>query len=153
MLNGRCGCGAVTYRMTSAPMYVHCCHCTDCQRQTGSAFVLNAIIEHDRVEIDGPTVQVTLPTPSGHGQVLTRCADCGVAVCSAYMVRQGKMLFVRVGTLDDPSQCPPTVQIFTATKLPWVVLTPDIPIFEAFYDPAEVLPPEALARRDALFAE
>ena len=48
---GFCSCGAVNYRLTSAPMFVHCCHCKDCQRQTGSAFVLNALIEADRVHI------------------------------------------------------------------------------------------------------
>ena len=49
-LEGGCACGAVRYRLTSAPMFVHCCHCRDCQRQTGSAFVLNALIEADRVD-------------------------------------------------------------------------------------------------------
>lgn len=153
MLEGRCGCGAVTYRMTSAPMFVHNCHCSDCQRQTGSAYVLNAMIEHDRVEVEGPTWEVTLPTPSGHGQVITRCRDCGTAIFSAYMIRQGKLKFVRVGTLGDPSQCPPDVQIYTSTKQPWVVLNPDIPAFEEFYDPADVWPPEAMARRTALFSD
>src|SRR5216117_2499908 len=44
-LKGRCACGKVRYRLLAEPMRVHCCHCTDCQRHTGSAFVLNAIIE------------------------------------------------------------------------------------------------------------
>lgn len=85
MLEGRCGCGVVTYRLKTKPMFVHCCHCSDCQRQTGSAFVLNAIIESDRIEFDGPINEVMLPTPSGKGQVITRCAECGVdhdVVCS-----------------------------------------------------------------------
>ena len=116
MLKGRCGCGEVTYQMSSGPMFVHCCHCQECQKQTGSAYVLNAIIEADRVEIDGPVIENTLPTPSGKGQVITRCANCGTAVFSNYLVRMGKLRYIRVGTLDDPSQCPPDVQIFTSSK-------------------------------------
>ena len=122
MLTGKCGCGATTYKMTSKPICVHCCHCSECQHQTGSAFVLNAIIETDRVEIDGEVVEHTLPTPSGKGQVITRCATCGVAVFSSYMSRLGKLRYIRVGTMDNPAECPPDVQIFTSSKQPWVTL-------------------------------
>ena len=48
---GGCFCKAVRYRLTTAPMIVHCCHCRNCQNQTGSAFVINAFIEADRVEL------------------------------------------------------------------------------------------------------
>ncbi len=150
MLKGRCGCGAVTYRMTSRPMLVHCCHCSDCQRQTGSAYVLNALIEADRVQIEGPVSEHVLATPSGNGQVISRCQECGVAVFSCYMIRGGKIRFVRVGTLENPEECPPDVQIFTSSKQPWVPLSPDIPAYREFYDFAEVWPPEALARRSAV---
>ncbi len=66
--DGGCACGQVRYRMTSEPMFVHCCHCRDCQRQTGSAFVLNALIEADRVtRLEGapePVPVGTLDDPS-----------------------------------------------------------------------------------------
>ncbi|WP_446686727.1 GFA family protein [Pseudohalocynthiibacter aestuariivivens] len=153
MLKGQCGCGAVTYSMSSKPICVHCCHCSECQKQTGSAFVLNAIIEADRVEFDGPIVENTLPTPSGKGQVITRCATCGVAVFSSYMARLGKLRYIRVGTLDNPSDCPPDVQIFTSSKQDWVQLNTEIPVFEDFYDFAEVWPEDALARWNTLFGE
>jgi hypothetical protein len=151
MLEGRCGCGAVTYQMHTKPMFVHCCHCKDCQRQTGSAFVLNAIIEADRVTFEGPVNETTLPTPSGKGQIITRCAECGVAVFSAYLVRQGKLRYVRVGTLDDPDSCPPDVHIFTSSKLDWMPLPADVPVFENFYEIPKVWPESSLARWRELF--
>jgi len=151
MLKGRCACGQVTYQMSSKPIIVHCCHCSECQKQTGSAYVLNAIIETDRVEFDGPVVEHTLPTPSGKGQVITRCANCGAAVFSSYLVRLGKLRYIRVGTLDDPSECPPDVQIFTSGKQPWVPLNSDIPIFENFYKPEDVWPEASLSRWHGLF--
>jgi hypothetical protein len=153
MLTGTCGCGEVSYRMLTEPMFVHCCHCKECQRQTGSAYVLNAIIEADRVEFDGPVIECTLATPSGKGQIITRCAKCGTAVFSSYMVRLGKLRYVRVGTLDDPALCPPDVQIFTSSKQPWVPLNPDIPSFEDFYNFADVWPEDSLARWRVLFGD
>ena len=134
MLEGRCKCGSTTYVMKDKPLITHCCHCSECQTLTGSAFVLNAIIESDRVEVSGETTDVTLPTPSGHGQVVTSCAQCGTTIYSAYMSRKGKLLYVRVGTLDNPAACPPDVHIFTSTKLPWVTLSDEVPGYENFYD-------------------
>ena len=152
MLKGKCGCGAVTYQMTTPPMFVHCCHCSECQRQTGAAYVLNAIIEADRVKFAGPITEHELPTPSGKGQIITRCRDCGVAVFSSYMIRLGKLRYVRVGTLDDPDQCPPDVQIFTNSKQAWVPLSKDIPIFEEFYKFDDVWPQASIDRLSAALA-
>jgi hypothetical protein len=146
MLTGRCGCGAVTYQMKTAPMFVHCCHCSECQRQTGAAYVLNAIIEADRVEVQGPITEHELSTPSEKGQIITRCSACGVAVFSSYMIRLGKLKYVRVGTLDDPDQCAPNVQIFTNSKQAWVPLSESIPIFDSFYKFDDVWPQTALER-------
>lgn len=151
MLTGRCGCGAVTYRMASKPMLVHCCCCSECQTQTGSAFAINAIIEADRVTCEGPVTEHHLPTPSGKGQITTRCATCGVAVFSNYLVREGKLRYIRVGTLDDPSECPPDVQIFTSSLPNWAMLDPSVPSYEKFYDFKDVWPEPAWARWQALF--
>ncbi len=153
MLKGRCACGTVSYTLSAKPMAVHCCHCTDCQRLSGAAYAINAIIETDHVTIDGPTSETTLPTPSGNGQVITSCAHCGTALCSNYLVRQGKLRHFRVGTLTTPEACPPTVQIFTSAKQPWVPLNTDIPAFENFYNVKETWPPEAYARWTALFGD
>ena len=153
MLKGKCGCGAVTYQMKSKPMFVNCCHCSECQTQTGSAFVLNAIIEADRVEYDGPVDEFTLPTPSGNGQVITRCSKCGVAVFSSYLIRLGKLRHIRVGTLDDPNACPPDAHIFTSSKLSWLSLGPDAPVFKDSYNFKEVWSESSLARWRELFGD
>src|SRR5271157_5384811 len=102
-LEGRCACGAVRYRLTSAPMFVHCCHCLDCQRQTGSAFVLNAIIETDRIEVlSGDPRPVRVPTDSGRPHDIYRCPQCQTAMWSDYGGRP-TLRFVRIGTLDRPA--------------------------------------------------
>ena len=113
---------------------------------------MNAIIETDRVEFEGPITEHELPTPSGKGQIITRCRDCGVAVFSSYMVRLGKLRYVRVGTLNDPDQCPPDVQIFTGSKQAWVPVSENILSFDDFYTFDEVWPKEALDRLNAALA-
>lgn len=152
-LAGGCSCAKVRYRMVSAPMFVHCCHCKDCQRQTGSAFVLNALIEANRVELEGAEPQgVTMPTDSGLPHVIFRCPECRIAVWSTYGGRT-KIRFVRVGTLDDASVLSPDVHIYTRSKLPWVTLPPDVPAFAEYYSSKELWPAESLARRAAAMAQ
>jgi len=151
--SGSCACGELTYYLATDPMFVHCCHCWECQKQTGSAYVLNALIETDQVTLEGQGTEHALETPSGKGQIITRCAVCGTAVLSKYMVRQGKLTYVRVGTMDDPAACPPDVQIFTSSKQPWVPLSVDIKSFEEFYVFKDVWPENAFERLRALFAE
>ena len=152
MHKGACGCGAVTYHINSDPMFVHCCHCHKCQQQSGSAFVLNAIIESDRVETNGPTREDIVPSPSGEGQAITRCEACGVALFSNYLVRGRALSFVRVGTLDDPSACPPDVHIHTDSKVDWLSLDDRVPVFSAFYDFHDLWPKAAIDRRKAALA-
>jgi hypothetical protein len=151
-LTGGCSCGAVRYRLSSGPMFVNCCHCKDCQRQTGSAFVLNAVIEADRVELlSGSPEPVTMPTESGRAHDIYRCAACKIAVWSTYG-GVTKIRFVRVGTLDEPSALPPGVHIYTRSKLPWMKLPEGVPAYEAYYDAKTLWPAESLARRSAVFA-
>ncbi len=147
-LEGRCACGEVRYRLAGRPMFVHCCHCLDCQRQTGSAFVLNAIYELDRIElISGEPEPVPVPTDSGRPHDIHRCRTCRTALWSNYGARPVR--FVRVGTLEDPAALPPDVHIFTRSKLPWVALPPEVPAFEVYYEMDKLWPPESLARRKA----
>ncbi|MBW8724010.1 MAG: GFA family protein [Inquilinus limosus] len=147
LLEGRCACGSVQYRLLSPPMFVNCCHCRDCQRQAGSAFVLNALIEADRVELlSGTPEPVAVPTESGLPHVIHRCPTCRTALWSTYNGRTA-VRFVRVGTLDDPAALPPDAHIFTRSKLPWVVLPEDVPAFEIYYDPQAVWPTASLDRR------
>lgn len=150
-LEGGCACGAVRYRLRSAPMVVHCCHCRDCQRQTGSAFVLNALIEADRVELlSGDPLPFRMPTDSGLPHDILRCPACGTAIWSVYGGKAA-LRFVRVGTLDNPSALPLDIHIYTRSKLPWVTLPTDKPAFEAYYDSRKVWPTASLERRRAIF--
>src|SRR5579864_169273 len=146
-LEGGCSCGQVRYRLTSAPMFVHCCHCTECQRQSGSAFAINALIESDRLEVTrGDTVEVNLPTGSGQPHLAHRCGACGITLWSHYGGRRA-VSFVRAGTLDHAAAIRPDVHIFTRSKLPWVQLPDDAPAFEVYYDTEALWPAEALERR------
>jgi hypothetical protein len=150
-LEGGCTCRAIRYRMTSAPLFVHCCHCRWCQRETGSAFALNAMIESDRVEVlQGAPQVVDTPSNSGKGQRIVRCPTCRVAVWSHYAGAGDKVRFVRVGTLDDPDRLPPDIHIFTASKQPWVVLPPGTPAEPEYYDRKVRWPAESLRRREKL---
>lgn len=150
-VEGGCTCGAVRYRMTSKPMFVHCCHCRSCQRETGTAFALNAMIEADRVTLlQGEPETVDTPTKSGMGQKIVRCPTCRVAVWSHYGGAGDAISFVRVGTLDEPDRVTPDIHIFTRSKQPWITLPPDVPAVEKFYDRNVVWPAESLARRQAL---
>jgi hypothetical protein len=149
-LEGGCACGDLRYRLASAPMFVHCCHCLNCQRQTGSAFVLNILIESSRVElVSGTPTALEVPRENGLHRIF-RCPKCQIAVWSEYGGRS-EVLFVRAGTLDDPAAVSPDVHIYTRSKLPWVALPDSVPAFEEYYDAKTLWPAESLARRKALF--
>ena len=152
-LDGRCTCGAVRYRMHTRPLFVHCCHCRWCQRETGTAFALNAMIESDRVTLlQGEPEIVLTPSNSGKGQKIARCPVCRIALWSNYAGAGDAVRFVRVGTLDDPDRLPPDIHIFTASKQPWVVLPPGTPAMPEYYDAREHWPQESLERRRILRA-
>ena len=149
-MEGGCTCGAVRYRMTSKPMFVHCCHCRWCQREAGASFALNAMIEAERVVLlRGRPEAVETPSESGKGQKITRCPDCHIALWSNYAGAGDALHFIRVGTLDEPDRLTPDVHIYTSSKQPWVVLPPGTPAFEEYYDRNELWPEESLARRRA----
>lgn len=153
-LEGGCDCRAVRYRLTRAPLVVHCCHCRWCQRESGASFALNAMVESDRVLSLGQAPElVHTPSESGQGQQVARCPHCRVAVWSHYAGSGPLTRFVRVGTLDTPDALPPDVHIFTASKQPWVVLQGPAPVFAAYYEREDVWTPEALARRQALLPQ
>jgi len=150
---GGCDCRHVRYRMTSRPMFVHCCHCRWCQRETGASFALNAMIESERVMLlSGEVEIVDTPSNSGKGQKIARCPKCRIAVWSNYGGAGDAVRFVRVGTLDEPDRLPPDIHIFTASKQPWVVLPPGMPAVAEYYKAADHWPKESLERRAALQA-
>jgi len=140
---GGCTCGALRYALATAPMVVHCCHCTDCQTETGSAFAVNAVIESDRVAVlKGEPAYVMTPSASGKGQEIARCPECRVALWSHYAGSGRATSFIRVGTLDDPGAMPPDVHIFARSKLPWVALPEGAKAFDAFYASSAAVWPE-----------
>jgi len=150
MFEGGCVCGEIRYQMVSRPMFVHCCHCSSCQRESGSAFVINALIEADRVKIlQGSPEIIDTPTASGKDQKIARCPECHIAVWSNYSKGGKNINFIRVGTLDDPNQIPPDIHIFTSTKLSWVTLPSATPAAAEFYSAREIWPQESLSRARA----
>ena len=150
---GGCDCRHVRYRLGSRPLFVQCCHCGWCQRESGAAFALNAMIEADCVTLlAGDVTVIDTPSASGRGQRIARCPRCLVAVWSNYSGAGPRVHFVRVGTLDDPDRLPPDIHIFTASKQPWVVLPAGTPAVPEYYDREAHWPAESLARRAALLA-
>ena len=134
MIEGHCACGEVRYRLHGRPFAVHCCHCRSCQCETGSAFVINGLIETPRLEVlQGSPVTIDTPSDSGKGQKIVRCPKCQVALWSHYGGMGERAAFVRVGTLEDPDACPPQVHIFTRSRQPWFALPDSGIAFEIFY--------------------
>lgn len=147
---GGCTCGAVRYRLHAKPMFVHCCHCTWCQRDSGTAFALNALVETSAVELlSGELEAIDTPTESGRGQVFMRCPTCKTTVWSHYGGAGPAVAFVRVGALDDPKQFPPDIHIFTRSKQPWVGLPADALAMDGFYKYGDHWPAESMARLKA----
>lgn len=150
---GGCTCGAIRYRMESKPLFVHCCHCHWCQRETGTSYALNAIIEADRLTIlQGEPMMVLTPSSSGKGQKIWRCPACRVALWSNYSGAGDSLNFVRVGTLDEACRLSPDIHIFTASKQPWVVVPEGQPAVEEYYDREKYWPKDSLARLKHILA-
>ena len=148
---GGCACGAVRYRLTTDPLFTHCCHCLNCQRQTGSAFVINLLIEAARMELlAGVPQPVEVLRDDGSKQRIFRCPTCQVAVFSEYG-RPG-VRFVRGGTLDQPDEIAPDVHIFTRSKVSWITLPDAVPAFDEFYDTKTLWPASSLERLEAIMA-
>lgn len=141
--------------METQPLIVQCCHCRWCQRETGAAFGLNAVIESDHVtHLEAEPDYISMLSASGTGQLIARCPICRIAVWSNYggsMPSYGPYLrYIRFGTLDQPDYCPPNVHIFTACKQQWVVLPEGIPTFEELYEKNDVWSKESLERSEVL---
>lgn len=146
-LEGRCSCGEVRYGMVGPPLIVHACHCSECQRLTGSAFALNALIESERVKLmSGELEPVPVTGASGRDQTVFRCRRCRVALWSHYPGAGSRICFVRVGTLEDPARLPPDIHIYTSSKLPWLALPESAPAVAEYYDMKTTWPPDSLER-------
>jgi hypothetical protein len=153
-LEGGCDCGRIRYRMETAPLIVHCCHCRWCQRETGTAFALNALIEAQRlIHLKAEPELIDTPSQSGRGQKIARCPDCRLALWSNYGGAGPFIRFVRVGTLDTPGALQPHIHIYTTSKQPWVTLPPGVPAVPEFYEIERYWSPESLARREVFLPQ
>ena len=153
-VEGGCDCRTIRYRLTRKPLFVHCCHCRWCQRESGSSYALNALIETSCVSLlQGAPVAVITPSNSGKGQVILRCPTCHIALWSHYAGAGTHLSFVRVGTLDEPDRLAPDIHIFTRSKQPWVILPPEVPAVAEYYDRNVFWPAESLERRRVLLAQ
>ena len=147
-VTGGCACGSIRYQLLDKPMFVHCCHCDDCQRLTGSAFVLNAIIETQAIKLlRGKPVAVPVPRENGPHDIY-RCPRCQTALWSDYG-RRPNLRFVRVGTLDKPGALKPDVHIYTRWKAKWLKLPKRTPSFRDYYNSSKLWPKASLKRRNA----
>jgi hypothetical protein len=162
-MEGGCSCGGVRYRLLDTPLFVNCCHCLDCQKQTGGAFAINALIETANVRLlNGKPKPISMPTDSGRPHHILRCPKCQVALWSHYGGRTA-VAFMRVSTLDKPHRVTPDVHIFTRRKVPWVDLTGPLPpgtatkkpatVHKVYYDMKKLWPAKSLARREATLAQ
>lgn len=148
---GGCDCRYLRYRLETRPLFVHCCHCRWCQRESGAAFALNTMIEAEHVSLlSGQPELVDTPSASGKGQKIARCPRCRLAVWSHYASAGPLLSFIRVGTLDEPDRLPPDIHIFTASKQTWVLLPPGTPAVPEYYERKHYWPAESLVRRQAL---
>lgn len=144
--DGGCLCGAVRYRLRGTPIWTNACHCGDCRRLGGGPFTVNIITEADNVELLAGTIRTDhVPTPSGRGQTIHRCAACGARLWSNYGTPD-VIRFIAAGTLDDPGAVQPDIHIFTAYAVPWARLPEGARALPEFYDARETWPPESLAR-------
>lgn len=149
-LNGRCACGEVRYEITGEPLFTHACHCVDCQRTTGSAFVIHTVLCEEDLVINGATRTGIGPSGSGAGCEMHGCESCGVIIWLRYLYHQVPVIVVRTGTLEDPNALPPRAHIFTSQKQPWFVLPDDVPTFVEAADRDALWPASSIARYNAL---
>ena len=150
-LDGQCTCGKVKFQLLNKPLIVHCCHCTWCQRETGTSFALNAFIETENVKLlQGKTETVNIPTNSGGGQKIVRCDSCKIALWSHYSGAGDVISLVRIGTLDNPNALKPDINIFTSTKQEWIQLSDNIPSVKEYYQKKDYWPAESIERFNKL---
>jgi hypothetical protein len=131
-------------------MFVHCCHCTRCQRETGGPFAHHAMVEFTAMSLTlGEPEFVKVPTDSGNTHWVARCPACRTAMWNEHGSRQAITRYVRVGTLDEPARFPPQAHIYVRSKQPWLKLPPEVATFQGGYNAARIWPALSLERYEA----
>ena len=140
MTRGACRCGACTYTIAVDPLEaVYCCHCTDCQRWSGSAFSEQAVVPEAAIAAEGPVIEFIVTTASGAESRQRACGTCHARLWNTNSRRPG-VAVVRAGTLDHNRTLAPRAHIWVKSKQPWVALPEGVPAFEGN------APPEQFAR-------
>ncbi len=146
---GHCGCGSVRFEVAQQPFAIHACHCSYCQRETGAAFAHNALVEPQALKlVAGEVEMVAIPAQSGNPQRIIRCKKCRTPVWGHYASFGDHACFIRVGAMERPSDFPPDVHIFTASKPDWLTLEGHVPIFQGLYSAKDI--PELFGEARAL---
>lgn len=119
-IKGSCLCGQVSYSTTqSEPTMMAVCHCTDCQKQTGTAFSVNVLVPTNTVTFEGSSLsQYVMDGKSGTSVIRNFCNNCGSPL-STELNAFGELSAIKAGTLDDSSWVKPGVQIWCDTAQPW----------------------------------
>ena len=151
-MEGGCTCRAVRYRLTGKPLFVHCCHCRWCQRETGSAFALNAMIEADRVVVLQRRARdrARRRRNSGKGQKIARCPTCRIAVWSNYAGAGDAVRFVRVGHARRARSAAARHPHLHDVEAAVGRAAEGAPAVAEYYECKEYWPAESLARWSAL---
>jgi hypothetical protein len=149
-LKGRCACGRVTYQINDEPLFTQACHCLDCQRTTGSAFVVHMVVAEQDFSIDGELNSSVIPTGSGKGCEIYACSHCSTFIWCRYLYHKVPVIAVRSGTLLDPNAVRPQAHLFTASKQTWMTLSDEVPVFDGMSDRGAVWPMESVQKYDSL---
>ena len=137
-LKGGCQCGKLRYELSAPPLMLYACHCTNCQKQTGSAFVLStAIVENAFSFTEGAPARVEWTADSGASRYGLYCGDCGGRICNGQEPSIG-VLSLRAGTLDDTSWIRPAAHIWVKSAQPWIKFEADDLLYDG--QPADYAP-------------
>jgi hypothetical protein len=123
--SGGCQCGKLRYRVSQPPLMIYCCHCTNCQKISGSAFAISATIVETSFEFTaGEAKKTEWRSDAGNQRYGYICGDCGIRIAHGQTPSSG-MLSLRAGTFDDASWIEPSGHIWTKSAMPWVQFNAD----------------------------
>jgi hypothetical protein len=132
-LTGGCLCGAVRYTCGAEPVVSGHCHCRDCQRATGAAFLSGLAVPQDALEVTGAVTYFDTENESGNTSSRGFCPECGARILGRSTGMPG-LVMVHATSLDDPSRFQPTMHIFMASAQPWDTPVDDLPKFARMPD-------------------
>ncbi len=126
---GGCHCGSVAYSVSADPELTFFCHCSDCQKTTGSPFSVELMLPEDGFDCEGDLTTYTVKGDSGGDVHRHHCAKCGSGIYLECASDPG-FVFLKAGTLDDAASVSPEMHIFTSARQPWLKIDDGLPQFE-----------------------